>query len=106
METIFAMFPTIGAIAVICFLLGEALKLTTLPTKTVPVLVALAGGVLGVAGHFGGVLDLVNITLMDAIATGIVSGLVASGGYSLVKNLAGAYPENDLSKTEQKQLNG
>lgn len=106
METIFAMFPTIGAIAVICFVIGQGLKLTSLPTKFVPVLVAIAGAVLGVAGHFGGILELANVTIFDAIASGIVSGLVASGGYSLVKNLAGAYPENELSKKEQQALNG
>lgn len=106
MEPIFAMFPTIGAIAVICFLLGEGLKLTNIPTKAVPELVAIFGAILGAVGHFGGVLELVNLSLLDAIATGIVSGLVATGGYSMMKNMTGAYPENDLSKEEQRALNG
>lgn len=101
MSEIFAMFPTIGAIAVICFAIGQALKTTKLPTKYVPVIVAILGGGLGVAGHYIGVLELANVGLLDSIASGIVSGLVSSGAFSLVKNITGAYPDNEYSKAEQ-----
>lgn len=106
MEPVFAMFPTIGAIAVICFLIGEGLKLTSMPTKAVPEIVAIAGAILGVIGHSCGILELASLNILDAMATGIVSGLVASGGYSLAKNVTGAYPENDLSKADQREIHG
>lgn len=101
MESIFAMFPTVGAIAVICFLVGQTVKTTSIPTKFVPVIVAIVGAVLGLVGHFIGVLELANVGIFDAVATGIVSGLVSSGAFSLVKNITGAYPENDYAKSEQ-----
>lgn len=104
MENIFAMFPTIGCIAVICFVVCQIVKMTPLATKWVPIISAVVGGVLGVAGMYLGVADLANVQLFDAIATGIASGLVASGGYSLVANASGKYPMNELSKKEQKEI--
>lgn len=106
MNEIFTMFPTVGCLAVICFIIGQLIKLTPLATKYVPVIVAIAGGILGVVGQMAGVAELANMGIFDAIATGICTGLVASGGYSLVKNLTGAYPENELSKKEQNELDG
>lgn len=104
MEAILGTFPTIGAIAVICFLVGQALKTTPIATKYIPVIVALLGGVLGVLGFMTGVSELQNMDIFEAIATGICSGLVSSGAYSLTKNVSGAYPENSLSKSEQNAL--
>lgn len=104
MDNIFTMFPTIGCIAVICFLACQAVKLTSLPTKFVPVISAVVGAILGVVGQVLGIAELANVSILDAIATGICSGLVASGGYSLAKNLAGDYPSNELSSKEQKDL--
>lgn len=104
MEAILGTFPTIGAIAVICFFVGQALKTTPIATKYIPVIVALLGGVLGVLGVMTGVSELQDMNIFEAIATGICSGLVASGAYSLTKNVSGAYPENSLSKSEQNAL--
>ena len=107
MDKIFELFPTIGCIAVICFLIGQAVKLIpNLPTKFVPVIVAVCGGILGAAGGYLGIAELAEVSILDAIATGICSGLVASGAFSMMKNLTGAYPANDLSKKEQKEING
>lgn len=104
MENIFQMFPTIGCIAVICFVLCEFVKQFSIATKWVPVISAVAGGALGFAGMKLGIAELADVTIMDAIATGICSGLVACGGYSFVKNVSGAIPSNELSKKEQKAL--
>lgn len=104
MEAILGTFPTIGAIAVICFLVGQALKTTPLATKYIPVIVALLGGVLGIVGSITGISELADMDMFQAIATGICSGLVASGAYSLTKNMSGGYPDNDLPKSEQKAI--
>lgn len=101
-----SMFPTVAALVVICFVIGQLLKQTPIATKWVPVIVAIAGGVLGVIGQVTGMAAFADMELFDAIATGICSGLTASGAYSLAKNVAGHYPENELSKKEQKEING
>ena len=93
MTEIFNTFPTIGCIAVICFVFGEIVKLTPVPNSWTPVIVAIFGGVLGVIGQMTGVMMLQDLTILDAIATGICSGLVASGAFSLFKNISGAYDE-------------
>lgn len=104
MENIFQLFPTIGCIAVICFVLCEFVKQFSIATKWVPVVSAVSGGILGVVGMKLGISELAGISVLDAIATGICSGLVASGGYSFVKNVSGAIPSNELSKKEQDAL--
>ena len=98
------MFPTIGCIAVICFIVCQIVKLTPLATKWVPIISAVVGGVLGVIGQMTGVAELAGLQIFDAIATGICSGLVASGAYSLVSNTKGDNPQNEFSAKEQKQM--
>ena len=104
MEQIMQMFPTIGCIAVICFIVCQVVKLTPLATKWVPIISAVVGGVLGVVGQMTGVAELADLQVFDAIATGICSGLVASGAYSLVSNAKGNNPQNEFSAKEQKQM--
>lgn len=104
MEQIMQMFPTIGCIAVICFIVCQIVKLTPLATKWVPIISAVVGGVLGVIGQMTGVAELAGLQIFDAIATGICSGLVASGAYSLVSNTKGDNPQNEFSAKEQKQM--
>lgn len=104
MEQIMQMFPTIGCIAVICFIVCQIVKLTPLATKWVPIISAVVGGVLGVIGQMTGVAELADLQIFDAIATGICSGLVASGAYSLVSNAKGDNPQNEFSAKEQKQM--
>lgn len=104
MEQIMQMFPTIGCIAVICFIVCQIVKLTPLATKWVPIISAVVGGVLGVIGQMTGVAELAGLQIFDAIATGICSGLVASGAYSLVSNAKGDNPQNEFSAKEQKQM--
>lgn len=98
------MFPTIGCIAVICFIVCQVVKMTSLATKWVPIISAVVGGVLGVVGQMTGIAELADLQIFDAIATGISSGLVASGAYSLVSNAKGTNPQNEFSAKEQKQM--
>ena len=91
MTELFTTFPTIGCIAVICFVFAEIVKLTPLNNKWIPAVVAVLGGVLGWIGQITGILELQNMTILDAIATGVCSGLVATGAFSLFKNISGAY---------------
>ena len=95
MSEIFSTFPTIGCIAIICYIFAEAIKLTPLNNKWVPILVAILGGALGYVGQITGILELQNLTVLDAIATGICSGLVSCGVFSLFKNMSGAYDKKD-----------
>lgn len=104
MDLIFNAFPTIGCIAVICYLIGETVKCTPLPTKFIPIIVSVCGAILGCIGKLTGMVELVDMGYLEVIATGICSGLAASGAYSLYKNLTNTYPDNNLSKAEQNLL--
>lgn len=81
-------FSTIGieaipAITVICFLIGEAVKLTPLDSKWIPVICGFCGGILGVVAMYtmpGFPAD----NIITAVAIGIVSGLAATGAHQLV----------------------
>jgi len=91
MTELFSTFPTIGCIAVLCFIFAETIKLTPLNNKWIPVCVAMLGGILGCLGQITGIMELQNMTILDAIATGVCSGLVSTGAFSLFKNISGAY---------------
>lgn len=86
------LFAPIAAIIVLCFVIGEVIKLFPLPTtKIVPVVSMISGGILGaVACHFN-VLDLGSMDMITAAAVGIVSGLAATGTFSAIKNITGKY---------------
>lgn len=90
-----AMFISVGSIAVMCLVIGQLCKLIpALPTKAIPVIVAFFGGVLGFVGFALGIPQLATLTIFDAIATGIVSGIASSGAFSLYKNLTNQYEGN------------
>ena len=79
-------FTEIAAIVVICYLLGEGVKVTKLDTKYIPVIVGIAGGILGVIA-VEVIPELVGLNILDAIASGIVSGLSATGINQIGKQL-------------------
>lgn len=87
------MFPVIGSIAVICFIFSEGMKFTKMPNKYLPIFSAIFGGVLGVVGKLTSVPELFSLNVLDAIATGMCSGLAASGAFSLFKNVTGQYDD-------------
>ena len=78
----------VAAITVICYLIGEGVKVSNLDSKFIPVIVGAAGGVLGVVGYFL-MPDFPALDILTAVAVGIVSGLAATGINQAVKQLRG-----------------
>jgi len=85
-------FSTVGtclAIVVICYLIGAGAKAANkIKDEWIPVIVGLAGGILGVVGMFV-IPDFPATNVMDAIAVGIVSGLASTGVNQAYKQLKG-----------------
>lgn len=77
--TQYAVFP----IAILCFGVGYIIKhyITKIPNKFIPVILACLGLILNLA------FNQFTFTL-DIIVTGIASGLVATGSFEAVRNLA------------------
>lgn len=76
----------IPAITVICFLIGEAVKLTPLDEKWIPVICGFCGGALGVVAMYT-MPEFPVTNILAAIAVGIVSGLAATGAHQIYKQL-------------------
>ena len=79
----------VAVITVICYLVGQIVKVTGIDNKYIPVIVGVAGGVLGVVGMFI-MPDFPAGDYMTAVAVGIVSGLAATGINQAVKQIGGA----------------
>lgn len=69
---------TVVSIVIICYLIGVGIKLSPLDDKWIPLIVGVAGGILGVVGMHV-VPNYPADNIMDAIAVGIVSGFAATG---------------------------
>lgn len=70
---------TVLAIVVISYLVGIGAKLVkVIPDEAIPVIVGIAGGVLGVVGMYV-MPDFPANDILNAIAIGIVSGLASTG---------------------------
>ena len=76
----------VAAITVICYLIGEAVKLTALDNRWIPVICGVAGAALGIAGTFI-MADFPASDYITAAAVGIVSGLAATGANQVYKQL-------------------
>ena len=76
----------IPVITVIVFLIGEAVKLTPLDEKWIPVICGASGGILGVVAKYV-MPDFPATDVLTAIAIGIVSGLAATGAHQIYKQL-------------------
>ena len=83
---------TVVVITIICYLVGEAVKLLPCDVhKWIPVCCGFVGGVLGpVALHV--VPDFPAGDMLTAIAVGIVSGFAATGVHQVYKQI---YPAED-----------
>ena len=76
----------VAAISVICWLAGEAVKLSPLEDKWIPVICGVCGGLLGLLGmHI--MPEFPAKDLMSAAAVGIVSGLAATGADQIGKQM-------------------
>ena len=79
-------FTAIPAIAIICYLIAEGIKATSIPPKWIPTTCGAVGGILGVVA----MLIMPEYPAGDyltAIAIGIASGFSATGIYETVKKL-------------------
>ena len=89
------------AITVICYLLGQGVKLTQLPNQWVPVLCGVCGGLLGVLGFYT-TPSYPAEELLTAVAVGIQSGLAATGAHQAMcqlqrtKETTGSPPETGV----------
>ncbi len=78
---------TVLAIVVMTYLIGAAAKLIPhIKDEYIPVIVGVAGGVLGVAGMYL-MPDFPAQDIMNAIAIGIVSGLSSTGVNQVYKQI-------------------
>lgn len=81
-------FTAIPAITVICYLIAQITKATTVDNKWLPIVCGIAGAVLGVvAMHV--MPDFAASDYITAVAIGIVSGLAATGVHQITKQLGG-----------------
>lgn len=78
---------SVAAITVICYLVGQAVKVSPLDSKFVPVICGLVGAILGPVALTMGVPDFPATDYITAVAVGIVSGLAATGVNQAVKQL-------------------
>lgn len=82
----FVGIASVAAITVVCYLVGEGVKLSPLDNKWIPVICGMAGACLGVTGMFI-MPDFPATDYITACAVGIVSGLAATGANEAVKQL-------------------
>lgn len=78
----------VAAITVICYLIGMACKANGNIDKWIPVIVGVAGGILGVVAKMVGMPDFPAVDIITAVAVGIVSGLAATGINQIGKQLS------------------
>ena len=74
----------VAAIGVIAWLIGEAVKLSPIENRWIPVICGICGAALGVAGMYT-MQDFPARDVMSAAAVGIVSGLAATGADQIGK---------------------
>ena len=80
-------FTAFPAIAVICYLVAEIVKCTPLDNKYLPIIAGSAGGILGIIGMYL-IPEFPASDIYSALATGIVSGLAATGANQIYKQLS------------------
>ena len=78
---------SVAAITVICYLVAQGVKATSLDSKWLPVLCGVVGGILGVVGMYA-MPDYPANDVITSVAVGIVSGLAATGINQIYKQLS------------------
>ena len=79
-------FATVAAITALVFFIAEGVKRIGFKDNLIPVLCGLVGAILGVVGYFL-MPDYPAGDIMTAIVVGIESGLAATGGHQVYKQL-------------------
>lgn len=77
----------VAAISVICFLIGQGIKVSPINSKYIPVICGIAGAILGAVAFLIGMPDFPAADIITAVAVGIVSGLAATGVDQAIKQL-------------------
>lgn len=80
---------TVTAITVICGLIGQAVKVSPLDNRYIPVIVGACGCVLGMIGQLF-IDGFPGDSLLTAAAIGIASGLASTGAHQAYAQLRGA----------------
>ena len=78
---------SVVAITVICYLVAQGVKATSLDNKWLPVLCGVVGGILGVVGMYV-MPEFPANDVITSVAVGIVSGLAATGANQIYKQLS------------------
>ncbi|MBE6972152.1 MAG: enolase [Ruminococcaceae bacterium] len=76
----------VAAITVIAYVIGLTVKASGINNKWIPILCALSGALLGVAGMYV-MPDFPAGDVITAAAVGIVSGLAATGADQMIKQM-------------------
>ena len=76
----------VAAITVIAYVIGLTVKASDINNKWIPILCALSGALLGVAGMYV-MPDFPAGDVITAAAVGIVSGLAATGADQMIKQM-------------------
>lgn len=80
----FTGIASVVGITVICYLVGMIAKAVPVDNKWIPVIVGVAGAILGVVGMHV-ISNFPANDIVNAIAVGIVSGLASTGADQVVK---------------------
>lgn len=84
---------TVLAITVITYLVGMLVKsIPTIKDETIPAIVGLCGGVLGIVGMYV-IPDFPANDVLNAMAIGIASGLASTGTNQIYKQLIEKHDE-------------
>lgn len=96
----FSTVGTVAAIVVICYLVGFACKaIDAIKDELIPVIVGVAGGILGIVGMFV-MPDFPAKDVMNAASIGIASGLASTGANQVYKQLHGTAATSPDENTE------
>ncbi len=93
----------VPVIAIICFLVGEAVKLAPINKDWIPVICGVVGGILGVVA-MKVMPEFPVHDVLTAIAVGIVSGWASVGLYETWKNVTIKIPKAEKQKEEQEDI--
>lgn len=78
----------VAAITAICMVVGYGVKCSKLDNKWIPLIVAIAGGIIGVVAFYIHMPDFPADNIITAIAVGIFSGLTGTGINQMYKQLS------------------
>lgn len=86
----FAQVSTVVSIVVITYLIGLAAKaVPSVKDNYIPIIVGVAGGILGIVGMYV-IADFPANDVLNAISVGIVSGLASTGVNQIYKQVKNA----------------